>query len=323
MSNPGEVDLDSILDQALDDFEKGEIASKARKVNDAAKEKDASGSRPTTSTFQEEKKKKQEHQDKMLHLMSQANDPTFGPTLQTTLQSLSNTAEGNERVDELFDNIAKQFSNTMDPTLMGADEVESENLDKADVTVAATLKMLAEAQQGMEGFEASKIEEVGENMMEEMMAQFEELGEKEDYNEVVDGIMRQLLCRDLMYEPMRQICDKFPEWLAIHKPTLTEQEYLNYGLQYQTFQKLLAVYDMEPDNFPRLMELMFDVQKYGQPPGDIIKDLAPGLKFDENGMPVMANMGSGMFPEMPNSGEGLPDLSEVSQKMASGQCTVM
>ena len=28
---------------------------------------------------------------------------------------------------------------------------------------------------------------------------------------------------------------------------------------------------------------MFDVQKYEQPPADIIKDLAPGLKFDENG----------------------------------------
>ena len=28
---------------------------------------------------------------------------------------------------------------------------------------------------------------------------------------------------------------------------------------------------------------MFDLQQYGQPPASIIKDLAPGLKFDENG----------------------------------------
>ena len=41
------------------------------------------------------------------------------------------------------------------------------------------------------------------------------------------------------------------------------------------------------------MELMFDMQQYGQPPAEIIKDLAPGLKFDENGMPIMPNMGSG------------------------------
>lgn len=28
-------------------------------------------------------------------------------------------------------------------------------------------------------------------------------------------------------------------------------EYDNYGKQYQTFQKIIAVYDTEPDNFPR------------------------------------------------------------------------
>ena len=44
-------------------------------------------------------------------------------------------------------------------------------------------------------------------------------------------------------------------------------KYENYGKQYQVFQKLLAVYDTEPDNFARLMELMFDMQQYGQPPG--------------------------------------------------------
>ena len=38
------------------------------------------------------------------------------------------------------------------------------------------------------------------------------------------------------------------------------------------------------------MELMFDMQQYGQPPAEIIKDLAPGLQFDENGMPIMPNM---------------------------------
>ena len=43
------------------------------------------------------------------------------------------------------------------------------------------------------------------------------------------------------------------------------------------------------------MELLFDMQQYGQPPAEIIKDLAPGLKFDENGMPIMPNMGSGSY----------------------------
>lgn len=54
-----------------------------------------------------------------------------------------------------------------------------------------------------------------------------------------------------MYLPVSQVCNKFPEWLAVHRPNLREMDYMNYGKQYQIFQKLLAVYDVEPDNFPR------------------------------------------------------------------------
>ena len=35
--------------------------------------------------------------------------------------------------------------------------------------------------------------------------------------QVIDGVMKQLLSRDLMYEPTKQICEKFPEWLATNK----------------------------------------------------------------------------------------------------------
>jgi peroxin-19 len=119
----------------------------------------------------------------------------------------------------------------------------------------------------------------------------------------------------------QQVCDRFPEWLAIHRKNLSEAEYNMYGHQYQSFQKILAVYETEPDNFPRLMELMYDMQQYGQPPADIIRELAPGLKFDENGMPIMPNMGAGMMPDMPG-GEGMPNLADLSQNMASGQCSI-
>ena len=94
---------------------------------------------------------------------------------------------------------------------------QNADIEGTDRTVAATLKMLSEAQNGMEGFEAGKLEGVGESMMEDMMQQFQSLGDREDYNEVIDGVMRQLLSRDLMYEPIKQICDQFPEWLAVNK----------------------------------------------------------------------------------------------------------
>jgi peroxin-19 len=72
---------------------------------------------------------------------------------------------------------------------------------------------------------------------------------------------------------------------------------------YQAFQKLVMVYETEPDNFPRLMELMQDLQECGQPPQEIIQELAPGLEVTPDGLPMMPNMGPGMpdAPGMPGN----------------------
>jgi peroxin-19 len=305
-------DLDNILDAALDDFEKEELAEKAR--NEAAKK-----AQKQTNDLLAKEAQKMADLENVKKMMDGLNDPRFGHSIQSTLKSLSSTADGIENVDDLFHTIHKQFDVNNQVNLTAKDANDAPGIQKADKEIAATLSMLSQAQSGMEGFEASKLEEVGESMMEDMISQFETLGEKEDYNEVIDGVIRQLLSKDLMYEPTKQICEKFPEWLALHKPNLSDTEYNNYGRQYMTFQKLLAVYDTEPDNFPRLMELMFDMQAFGQPPADIIKDLAPGLKFDENGMPIMPNMGAGMMPE---GGEGMPQLGELAHNMATGQCSI-
>jgi peroxin-19 len=308
-------DLDAILDSALDDFEEQALQEKLLAETKAHQDAESE------HQLQMEELEKLEAQKQMQDLLASLQDPKYGDTLQSTLKSLSQTSQGIENVDELFDNLAHQFQTGLKPTLYPAGPNDTAGIQLGDREVAATMAMLGRAQQGMEGFEPAKLEEVGENMMEEMIQQFETLGEKEDYNEVIDGVMRQLLSKDLMYDPTKQICEKFPEWLAIHRKNLTQTEYNNYGKQYQCFQRILAVYDTEPDNFPRLMELMFDMQQYGQPPADIIKDLAPGLKFDENGMPIMPNMGAGFMPSMPG-GEGLPNLAEMSQNMAQGQCIV-
>jgi peroxin-19 len=49
-----------------------------------------------------------------------------------------------------------------------------------------------------------------------------------------------------------------------------------------------------------LLELMQQVQEYGQPPQEIIQDIAPGLELDEDGMPKMN-------PMMPGLGGGDED----------------
>jgi len=228
MSKKKAVDLDSILDSALDEFEEQQLQEKAASTGKSGNAKTKEGKK------QESLKEKQERAAELQRLMKGVEDPEFGPTVQKTLQQLSNVDEGNETVEDLFSSLKDKFKDDRKPTFIpDPNNIEDKTaINNADFDVSNTLKMLGEAQQGMQGFETGKLEEAGEGMMEEMMAQFEALGEKEDYNEVVDGVMRQLLSKDLMFEPTRQICEKFPEWLALHKKNLSDSEYDNYGHQY-------------------------------------------------------------------------------------------
>jgi peroxin-19 len=52
---------------------------------------------------------------------------------------------------------------------------------------------------------------------------------------------------------------------------------------------LVTVYEDESGNNQtgRLMDLMQQVQEYGQPPSEIINEIAPALELDEEGMPKL------------------------------------
>lgn len=173
-----QADLDDILNQAINDFDEQELSEQVARA-----EKEGT----TTDEFGNEQEILNERERSRAHmeeLMAGLSDPIYGKSLQSTLKSLSSTSEGVENVDELFAQLAKQFETNLKPTHMPVNPNNPEEILHADREVAATMQMISSAQHGMEGFEAGKMEEVGETMMEDMMAQFESLGEKEDYNEV-------------------------------------------------------------------------------------------------------------------------------------------
>ena len=144
-----------------------------------------------------------------------------------------------------------------------------------------------------DNIDPTQFEQFSEEMMSSIMHEFEKMNNKSDSNDIVDDVMKQLLSKDLMYEPMKEVCTRFPKFLAENKEGMSNEEYEKYGKQYQYFQRIVRVYEVEPNNYDRLMELMQEIQEYGQPPVEIIKDLAPELEFDEEGMPIMNPLAGG------------------------------
>ena len=157
-------ELDSILDQALDDFDEQEMNEKVAEVINTRNDYDDEAK----ATSEEQRQAEVEN---MRALISQINNPGFAPTQQTTLKSLSTTEEGNETVDDLFEQLTKQCKSAGIPSVVPTNPDDS-TIQTVDRQVAGTLHMLGTAQEGMEGMEASKLEEAGETMREDMVGIF-------------------------------------------------------------------------------------------------------------------------------------------------------
>ncbi|KAH8049492.1 hypothetical protein JL720_15589 [Aureococcus anophagefferens] len=280
-----EAALDAILDDAIAEFEEEEDLS--QKPEEASEDKVASLLSGDKGSLRVDKALEEKMRDgamaNMDMLVENLRNPSFKDTLSMTLRALSGNEEG-VRTIEQFMNDQRLRAENATPS-----EAPAVELDRS---VATTMELLAKSSTDMEGMETAQVEQFGDEMMTNMIAEFERLGQKEDFNQIVENMMRQLLARDLMYEPMKL---------------------------YQYFQRVVAVYETEPDNFPRLMELLQDLQKYGQVPSDIIKELAPALEFGADGMPVM-NMGDNFCPKE-GAVPGMPGLPVPDAD--SAQCSVM
>lgn len=170
MSGSSASRLDSILDEALDEFEEEAIASKISKMkikaagSDSDEEEDSEAQQLAAAEYA-----------RMQKLMDELNDPVYGDVVKQTLQSLNATQEGAESVDALFENLQaplrQQHPLMAFPTdpLQGNVEFTDRNIagtvsqrltvDKIAYLVhQGTMQMLGNMQQGMEGFEASKLE---------------------------------------------------------------------------------------------------------------------------------------------------------------------
>ena len=279
-----DMDLDAILASALDEFDdeaqateilpQGAAASAAAAAAAAAAATARADAQALEST-------KDTITDNVTKLMSEMQNPDFEETLKEALKAMGEAGGDDASFASLFSGAG---GNPAAAAQAGAE---------ADASMAQTLQGLAEAAQNMEGMEPAAAEAMGEEMMKKMMADFEQMGDKEDFQTMIEGMMQQLLSKEILHEPIEAICDKFPEWLAENEAKLEASEYERYGKQYQFFQKILAVYETEPDNIERLKELMTDMQELGQPPAEIVKELAPGLQFGEDGTPLLPNMGPG------------------------------
>ncbi|KAL5722277.1 hypothetical protein ACHQM5_005815 [Ranunculus cassubicifolius] len=139
-------------------------------------------------------------------------------------------------------------------------------------TVRGLESTAAKAKVGGGGDEFGK-----DGMMDDWVKQFEEMAGSQDMESIVETMMQQLLSKEILHEPMKEIGQRYPKWLEEHKSVLNKEEYDRYSRQYELIKDLNGVYENEPGNYTRIVELMQKMQECGQPPNDIVQELAPDL----------------------------------------------
>ncbi|EGN94538.1 hypothetical protein SERLA73DRAFT_188497 [Serpula lacrymans var. lacrymans S7.3] len=128
----------------------------------------------------------------------------------------------------------------------------------------------------------------------------EGLGEGEGGEEQLQGMletmMGQLMSKDVLYEPLKELSDKFPAYLTKNAATLSASDKSRYEAQVSCIERLLVIFDApgyKDDNKEKKEEVlhaMSELQSHGSPPEDLMGPLPPGFSMGADGLP---NMGAG------------------------------
>ncbi|KAF9391265.1 Peroxisome chaperone and import receptor [Podila verticillata] len=228
-----------------------------------------------------------------------STDAEFQKSMAMGMEELMREMSSNSELQKTFEEMFKG----MDQDLENKGSVPTEGSPiRAKTTEAAgsfqdrIAKTMDKLKDSSEQVEAQVTQDSEEALMAEMMKQMEGMAEGGDFQNVLEGMMEQLMSKDILYEPMLDLQQKYPQWLQDNKGEISESEYARYEKQYGYVKDIVAFFD-KPEfddksdtQAKSVIELMQNMQDCGQPPADILDELAPGLEMGADGVPKMPDM---------------------------------
>eukprot|EP00698_Gefionella_okellyi_P008031 TRINITY_DN1974_c0_g1_i1.p2 TRINITY_DN1974_c0_g1~~TRINITY_DN1974_c0_g1_i1.p2 ORF type:complete len:231 (+),score=71.55 TRINITY_DN1974_c0_g1_i1:1813-2505(+) len=155
---------------------------------------------------------------------------------------------------------------------LGDSDVPPAELQEFKETIDQTLQMLQANAAQLQGGDA----QLSEDQISMLAQQFERLNHNEDFQGMMQTVLKQLLSRNVLFEPMKAISQQYPEWIAANRHKLDSTDLERYKKQQQIVEEIVSVFETDSENFDRICDLMQQMQEYGQPPADILQAMAPG-----------------------------------------------
>jgi peroxin-19 len=113
-------------------------------------------------------------------------------------------------------------------------------------TIKKTIERIqASGEQATAAAAADNSDDILAELMKQIQAGAELGGEgtEEDFSKMLLGMMEQLTNKDILYEPMKELDDKFPDWIAKNKAKTPEDDMKRYEEQRIVVREIVAKFE--------------------------------------------------------------------------------
>ncbi|KAI0266429.1 Pex19 protein family-domain-containing protein [Gloeopeniophorella convolvens] len=175
----------------------------------------------------------------------------------------------------------------------------SEGKDVADTSEDAFQKNVREAMERLHKSDANLQADASAPPADDLAALLSSLGGGPDgvdddaLQGLLEGMMGQLMGKDVLYEPLKELNDKFPSYLESNADKLSASDLERYRAQFASASKIVAAFEDpafkedDPQKAAEIVALMSEMQEHGAPPAEIMGPLPPGLELGPDGAPKL------------------------------------
>lgn len=174
------------------------------------------------------------------------NDPEMASQFEAMMKELTSEAAAQSPVPQptstapiTTDSAPRQPPSTSSTTKKSAKSKKEEPAEDFQETIRKTMERL-----NASGSSASAAAASSANSEEDLMAEMLKAmqasgfggengaaGSEEDFSKMLLGMMEQLTNKEILYEPMKELHDKFPEWMIKNEGTVKEEDMKRYKEQ--------------------------------------------------------------------------------------------
>ncbi|KAH9876260.1 hypothetical protein J1614_004139 [Plenodomus biglobosus] len=297
-SDPEEDDL-SDLDDMLDEFANTKLDSKAPAPSSNAPAA-ASHAAPSSSgpgrpedvspadlLVQDEDEFAKKLQEEMEQLLGQGD---FQKQFEDIMKEMSQEMGGANPLEAL----AGQAPTSSEPKAKTEPKAkqattstkEAESSAKTEKSFQETIKKTMERMQSSSDTATSAAASSSQDdILAQMLASMEGgdfgggEGGDEDFSKILMGMMEQLTNKDILYEPMKELDDKFPKWMDENKDKVEKDDLKRYEEQQSLVREIVARFerkgysDANAQDREYIVERMQKMQAAGSPPPDLVGDM--------------------------------------------------